>query len=63
MTVSSPSVEAAANSGPTKMRGSGVSRDDVSREIRTPTGAAVARPGAGPGFHSETLCSRIVTPK
>jgi hypothetical protein len=27
------------------------SRDDVSKEITTPTGAAVARPGAGLGLH------------
>jgi hypothetical protein len=39
------------------------SRDDVSKEITTPTGTAVARPGAGPGLHPETKCSGVVTRK
>jgi hypothetical protein len=33
----------------------GVSRDDASKEGTTPAGAAVARPGVGPGFHPETF--------
>jgi hypothetical protein len=41
---------------------SGVSRDDVSKEITMPTGAAVARPRVGPGLHPETKNNGIATP-
>src|SRR6185369_12801353 len=51
-----------ASSRPAKSP-NGVSRDDASKEVTTPTDAAVARPGAGPGFHPETSCRRVTTLK
>jgi hypothetical protein len=57
-----PPVEATMSSGPAMSLNRSVPRDDASKEVATPSGVAVARPKAGPGFHPGTMCSKDAAP-
>jgi hypothetical protein len=57
-----PPVEATTSSGPAMSLNRSVPRDDASNEVATPSGIAVARPLAGPGFHPGTMCSKDAAP-